>query len=169
LRYFQTFFRQKGKVANIELVRNRHGRSTGTCYVTYTHAEDAQDVMHKYQGHIAMGRPITLTVVSPKTPETLSKQNKLRPAAGNIMSPAEVNDNPTHTSPSNEESKVESHLHTQEQNNIITPEPLMPRDGNITTMQQQDADMSDYLGAFAPQEETTLPALDMDDDYDLIF
>jgi hypothetical protein len=123
--------------------------------------------MHQYQGHIAMGRPITLTVVSPKIPKSLSQRSKLGRAADNI-SPAKGDNNPIHNSPGDEKSKASSNIHAQDQNNLISREPLMARDHNLTTMQQEEADMTNNLGAFAPEKKTTLPALDIEDYYHLI-
>jgi RNA recognition motif-containing protein len=176
-------------VANLELVRGRNGRSTGTCYVTYAHHADAEKAMHEYQGHIAVGRRITLTIVSPKVLNSVSNGSKVlltgetnvssaqenniptHNSAGdeksNVTS-AQENNIPTHNSAGDEKSNVTSNLHTQEPNNIITRKPMMPRDHNISIMQQEDVEMSDFLEAFFNLEETPLPALDKDVEYDLM-
>jgi RNA recognition motif-containing protein len=155
-------------VANLELVRGRNGRSTGTCYVTYAHHADAEKAMHEYQGHIAVGRRITLTIVSPKVLNSVSNGSKVLLTGETNVSSAQENNIPTHNSAGDEKSNVTSNLHTQEPNNIITRKPMMPRDHNITIMQQEDVEMSDFLEAFFNQEETPLPALDKDVEYDLM-
>jgi RNA recognition motif-containing protein len=60
----QSFFKQKGRVEHIELLRDRNGKSTGKCFVTYTHESDAMDAIRDYNAQVAKGRPISITVVS---------------------------------------------------------------------------------------------------------
>jgi RNA recognition motif-containing protein len=74
-------FRNEGKVEQCELINDRNGKSTGTCFVTYKHESDAIDAVRKYDGCAANGRKISVIHVASTPVKSQIKHNKPIPAA----------------------------------------------------------------------------------------